>query len=151
MSTPDKTLLVNGTDLQTLVIITDPNCLRAPGIRRGDPDVVPLRRGRIGADLALDSYPFTVPVAIAGTNAADLEANIAALGVLLAAGTIVGGRVSLERRLPKAGGGHNSFTAAGFFEGFANWSFPGDFDVAVDLQFLNLDGGWFDGTNWIVP
>lgn len=153
MASP-KTLLVDGTDLRTLdgVTITDRNLvsLYAPATRRGQHDVIPGKRGQLGAELAVDAYTFTVPVAVTGTDEADLEQNLSVLASTVAGGS-TGGLVSLARRLAKVGGGYNTHTASGAFAGFANFNVPGPLDIEVDLQFINLDGAWFNGTYWQTP
>lgn len=150
--TSPKTLIVDGTDLRTLdgVIVTDPNFLSlyAPGTRRGGHDVIPGERGQLGAELPVDAYNFAVGVAVSGTDEADLEQNLHALASACA-GT--NGLVSLERRMAKVGGGYDTHTASGAFNGFANFNAPGELDIEVDLQFVNLDGAWYNGTFWQFP
>lgn len=146
------TLLIDGTDVEALpgVIAVDYiDGLFAPGTTRGDDDIIPGRRGQLGVGgLPLDRYLITVPLWVSGANTATLNSNMAALG-LVVRGT--GGLVTLTRRLTSSGG-HVDHTAAGrFATGLTPTGERNHEAVALQLQWYNLDGAWWDGTTWLVP
>lgn len=151
MSSPN-TLLVGGNDLRTLTgihIIGDMR-LFAPGTRRGSNDVIPGRRGQVGAELPYDSYAFSVSVMVLGATREAMVANLAAVGVILA-GT--NGLVTLERKMAKVGGGTDDMTAAGQFVTGLDLALLNYQTGQTELQFVNLDGAWTpdSGTTWVVP
>lgn len=152
------TLLVGGTDIRTLtgVKIVGQMNLFAPGTRRGAADVIPGRRGQLGAELPWDAYAFSVFITVGdkdgnpcGTQA-QMTVNLAAIGTLLA-GT--NGLVTLERHLAAIGGGTTAMTAEGQFVAGLNLSTSRLNFGQAELQFINLSGAWTPdaGTNWVVP
>jgi len=149
MSSPN-TLLVDGTDIRGLtgVKVVGAMDLFAPGTRRGSHDVIPGRAGQVGAELPYDAYSFSIPVRIFGATREAMIANLRAVGTLLA-GT--NGLVSLERRLAKVGGGYDAHTAAGQFVTGLGLSLLNPATGRTELQFINLDGAWFDASAPTVP
>jgi hypothetical protein len=147
------TLLIDGTDVAALpgVIAVDfIDGLYAPGARRGDDDDVPGRDGSLGAELPLAKYLITVPVWVKGATTAELNSNLRTLGPLVTGSR---GLVTLTRRLDN-GAGYDEHTAAGrFATGLTPTGERNQTAVALELQFYNLDGAWFDsGTStWLVP
>lgn len=150
------TLLVNGTDLQSLVEVTDLSGLFAPGTRRGSNDVIPGQRGQVGAPKVWDAYSFQIPILIDGGTSTDplvrraqMVANLRTL--MTAVSGTNGGLVALTRRLAKVGGGYDTHTCAGEFAGLNSLALL-NFDTGqTDMEFINLDGAWLNGTNWLVP
>jgi hypothetical protein len=132
--------------------------LFAPGNRRGDDDVIPGRRGQVGAQLPYDAFAFSVPVAFAfntDTFTNPLQARrlalmtLANLGVYL---TGTNGLVTLTRRLSSDDAeGYTEHTASGRYVAGTAVAFLNPYNWTTELQFINLDGAWFDGTDWIVP
>lgn len=169
-SLPD-TLIVDGTDLQTLtgVYLDDLAFLLAPGTRRGEQTPIPGEDGaggtdaaQRGAELPIDQYTFTVPIEIRGVDSSEAApaTEIGARGQFLAnvkalADAIQGtnGKVILTRRMTNAAGtGYDTDTADGqFVTGLT----PDEQITAVrarfSLQFTNLSGRWKRGSTWIVP
>ena len=156
--TDQTTLLVGSTDIRTLtgVKIVGQMNLFAPGTRRGAADIIPGRRGQLGAELPYDAYAFSVFITVGdkdgnpcGTQA-QMTANLAAIGLILA-GT--NGLVALTRHLAAVGGGTTAMTAAGQFVAGMNLSTSRLNFGQAELQFLNLDGAWTpdSGTTWVVP
>jgi len=145
---PD-TLLVDGTDIQAIdgVIVNEME-LFAPGVRRGSNDVIPGRRGQLGAELAYDAYAFSVMVTIEGPSRVDMIANLRSVAAACA-GT--NGLVTLTRRLSKSGGGYDTHTAAGQFVQGLGISLLNPQTGQTELQFVNLDGCWFDASAPTVP
>lgn len=153
-----STLLVDGTDIRSLTgltVIGQMN-LFAPGTRRGSNDVIPGRRGQLGAELPYDAYAFSINILVTDRDGspcgsqAQMIANLAAIGALLA-GT--NGLVALERRLPKVGGGTDDMTAAGQFTTGLSLQTLNLRTGQTELQFVNLDGAWTpdSGSTWVVP
>lgn len=139
-----KTLLVDTADLRTLTGVTVLHMdLDAPWTRRGDDEVIPRRDGDVGVQLPLASYTFTVGVLVKATGGATFAENRAAL-----AATIQGtrGLVALERRYPATGmSPYKAMTASGRFLGALNFTMdPGLLQGVAELQFKNLNGGWWD-------
>jgi hypothetical protein len=155
------TLIVDGTDLSTVpgLVITDLSGLFAPGTRRGEDDVIPGRRGQIGAQLPYDAYAFTIPIALTsgdvdGTTSSAVRRGhfIAHLRALSAALDGTNGLVTLTRRLTSTDGtGYDTHTAAGRYVAGTAIAMLNPDSGATDLQFINLDGAWYDGANWLVP
>ena len=153
-------LLVDGVDLEGMgLLVTDYSGLFAPGNRRGDDDVIPGRRGQIGAELPYDAYTFTIPVAFTTAKELGLPTNVSrgyALEALHNVGLYLAGNnglVTLTRRLSSNTGydGLVTHTAAGRYVAGTAVQFLNPYNWTTELQFINLDGGWFDGTNWLVP
>lgn len=142
------TLLVNGVDVQSLAGITVTRLdLFAPGLRRGSDDVVPGRRGQVGAALVYDAYAFSVEILVSGSTHAEMVANLAAVGAALATST---GLVTLTRRLSTSGG-HVDHTASGRYVGITAVELLNTESAQTELQFVQLDGAWNTGTAWLVP
>lgn len=143
------TLLVDGTDLRSLPLIKINRFdLFAPGIKRGNHDTIPGRQGQLGAQLPTDAYQFAVEITVDGGTEANLYANLHSV-----ASAIVGnyGLVQLERRLPNGSGGYDSTTANGQFFGGLSFQLLNVVTGKTELTFVNLDGGWWNGTHWVVP
>lgn len=153
------TLMVDGTDLQSLtgIVVQDLSGLFAPGTRRGSNDVIPGRDGQVGAALPLDAYSFSIPIVVDGGTdpdpvarravmVANLRAAVAAVG-----GQSTGGLVALTRRLGKVGGGYDIHTADGQHVALNTFSLMNFDNGKTDLEFINLNGAWLDGSTWIVP
>lgn len=143
-----NTLLIDGTDVYDLpgVFAVDfIDGLDAPGTTRGDDDVIPGADGQLGHGLPVDRYLITVPLWVQGTSAADLNANVRAIGPLV---TGARGLVTLTRKLDN-GAGFDSHTAPGRFATGLGLSRVSDTVGSMDLQFYNLNGRWFDGSAWI--
>lgn len=146
------TLLIDGTaveDLPGVFAVDFIDGLYAPGDPRGDDDDIPTAWGSLGASLPVAKYLITVSLGVKGPTTAELNDNLAAIGVTCR-GTGGDGLVALSRRLARTGG-TQTHTADGRFAGGlkltqANWSAGG-----LQLQFYNLSGGWFDGSTWLVP
>lgn len=144
------TLLIDGTDVRALpgvVAVGFIDGLYAPGTRRGDDDTIPGRQGQLGVLLPADKYLITVPISVAGSTTAQLNANLHSIGSAVAGS---GGLVTLTRKLAN-GSGFDSHTANGrFVQGLQftlmNWT-----TAQTDLQFYNLDGAWWTGTSWRLP
>lgn len=156
------TLLVDGTDLSTLtgVTITDLTGLFAPGTRRGADDVIPGRRGQVGAQLPYDAYAFTIPVLLddgyptGGGLALNLRRGVflSHLRTLATALDGTNGLVTLTRRLTSTDGtGYYTHTAAGRYVGTTAIAMLNPAAGTTELQFVNLDGAWYDGAAWLVP
>lgn len=124
--------------------------LRAPGTRRVTHDTIPGKPGAIPTPGPYDAYRFSVYGRVFGSTREEFNANLAALGVVVA-GT--DGVLPLTRHLAKTGG-YDTHTANGAFitglePDMLNW-----INGRVQLQFWNLSGGWFDAsapTVLIVP
>lgn len=144
------TLLVDGSDVFELPGLTVEGIdLFAPGRRRGDDDEIPGRRGALPASgLQYAAYAFSVQVRVQGESSAEMVANLRAVIADLS-GT--DGLVSLTRRLASIGGGFTEETAQGRFVGSSGFQFLNWETQRTELQFVNLDGAWFDGSAWIVP
>ncbi len=159
MSIPD-TLLVDGHDLRTLPgIIVESLELFAPGRRRGENDVIPGRPGALGFGGPFEAYAFAVAVTVTPADAGGVEPatdvgrrvlmldNLRGLAAALAG---AGGLVTLTRRLATATG-YDAHTAAGqYVDGLAVELLNPE-TGSTELQFVNLDGAWWDGTTWLVP
>lgn len=150
-----RTLLTDGTDLRGL---TGVNVLRmdlyAPGIRRDDPSsrVIPGQRGQLSAELPLDAFQFAIAVEVTGTSEANKIVNLRALYSAVNGSSGAIGLPALERRLPNVGGTYDSYTARGMFAGLTDMvDTEAGFQTQLNIQLINLDGAWFDGSNWIVP
>jgi hypothetical protein len=146
------TLLFDGTDLRAIsgVIVNSLDGMFAPGTRRGQNDVVPRRRGQVGAQLPYDAYNFEIPITVLAATRHAMLTVLAAVGAALQ-GT--GGLGTLERRLDNGVGGYVSHTAAGQFSAFNSISTLNAFTANTVLTFVNLDGAWTpdSGTTWLVP
>jgi hypothetical protein len=135
------TLLFNGTNLQSIagLLVTDWSGLAAPGVRRGQHDVIPGRQGQVGAELPYDAYNFGVPIMLLGTTNYErltvLKAAVAAL-----AGT--NGLGALEWRQDNGSGGYVAVTAAGQFTALNSFALLRPDTAATELSFTNLDGAW---------
>jgi hypothetical protein len=155
---PDS-FFVNDVPLDSYsLVVTDLSGLFAPGTRRGEDDVIPGRRGQVGAELPYDAYAFSIPCAFTfetGDGTGVLDARIAALGSLAGlAGQCAGnnGLVTLTRKLVAFNDdGYVLHTAAGRYVGGSGAQFLNPYNWTTELQFINLDGAWFDGDNWLVP
>lgn len=153
------TLIVDGTDLQSLtgIVAQDLSGLFAPGTRRGSNDVIPGRDGQLGAALPLDAYSFSIPILVDGGTDPDPVARravmVANLRAAMAAiwGGSNGGLVALSRRLGKVGGGYDTHTCSGQFVTLNSFSLLNFDNGKTDLEFINLNGAWLDGSTWIVP
>jgi hypothetical protein len=158
MSYPD-TLLVDGLDLQTVpgLVVMDLAGLFAPGTRRGDDDVIPGRRGQVGAELPFDAYAFTIGVALLSDTAEPVPSRaqfITRLRTLSAALMGTNGLVTLTRRLANTGGaGYVEHTCAGRFVSGTGFDMLNASNGTTELQFINLDGAWHDAATdaWLVP
>lgn len=151
MALPD-TLLVNGTDLQDLVVVHDLSGLHAPGTRRGENVTYPGVRGVTYLEKVYDAYAFDIPVTILPNNTdgtldstpherrAQLLSNLRDLEALLDDGLL-----TLTRRLAATGGGYTDHTcSAEYAAGLAMTLLDPENGQTV-LQFVNLDGCWLDG------
>jgi hypothetical protein len=160
MSTYPDTLLVDGVTLEACgFLVTDLSGLFAPGTRRGDDDVIPGRRGAVGAELPYDAYQFSIPVALLSAEPALLpRAHRRAVWVdkLRTACAVFAGNnglVTLTRRLSTETAGPVDHTCAGRFITGTTFEMLNAFNGTTELQFINLDGAWFDAVNdeWLVP
>lgn len=149
-----STLLWAGTDLRNIagVHVGDlATALYAPMTRRGNDEVIPGRDGALGAPLPFDSYQFTVPVLVVGNTEADLHGALLGLGAVL---RTTGGLGLLTRRLVSNDpGGLTDYTAQGRFAGLSGFTRDDTGrQLAADLLFTNLSGGWqrADGV-WVWP
>ncbi len=144
------TLLVDGTDLKALTGITVNSIeLYAPGTRRGANDTVPGRRGQLGAPKVWDAYAFSAMITVSGGSGAEMSANLRAAATALAGD---GGLVTLTRRLPTATDPfYVDHSAAGEYVGMTAFALLNPVTGRTELQFLNLDGAWYDGTAWLTP
>jgi hypothetical protein len=147
------TLLVNSVDVQSFpwLVVESLAGLHSPATRRGSNDVVPQRRGQLGAALDVDAYAFTIPITVlpidaTGDVSADLVtrrstalANMHQLARLLNADD---GLVTLTRRFT-AGTSYVEQTANGqLVDGLAFELLNAD-TGRTELQFVNLDGCWY--------
>lgn len=151
MTTSPNTLLINGNDLRTFfdgIRVVGDMHLYAPGTRRGSHDVIPGRAGQLGAELPYDAYAFSVTVFVSGSSREEMIANLMSLGTVLAGSN---GLVTLTRRLAKVGGGFTSYTANGQFVQGLDLTLLNSQTGNTELQFINLDGSWWNGTSHIVP
>lgn len=147
------TLLFAGTDLRAVggVIVNSLDGMFAPGTRRGQNDVIPGRRGQLGAELPYDAYNFDIPITILAATRHGMLTVLAAVGAALAGTNGLG---TLERRLDDGAGGYVSHTAAGQFTSFNSYSTLNAVSSTTVLSFVNLDGAWFSSgapTTPIVP
>jgi hypothetical protein len=155
---PDR-FLINDVSLESYnLTVTDLSGIFAPGNRRGDDDVIPGRRGQIGAELPYDAYTFSIPVAFAAEPAPwappkDMRVfAIESLTNLAAQCAGNNGLVTLGRQLSAFNeDGFVVHTASGRYVGGTAVQFLNPYNWTTELQFINLDGGWFDGENWLVP
>lgn len=152
-------LLVDGTALWELPgLLFPPDAwtgLFAPNIYRGAHDIVPGRRGRLGAERVLDSFQFNVPFRVTSDSddsgpgpttpvARRVQTIANYAGLLETCAGSSGGLVALTMRLI-TGPTTASFAdedAAGAFEGVQNLAWPDLETVDGELVFTNLDGGW---------
>lgn len=147
MSLPD-TLLINGTDLQTLVEVTDFSGLRAPGTKRGGNLTYPNADGDAHLPKVYAAYSFDVPVALTGQDStstlherrAAFNAKLDALTAVLDTGLLV-----LTRRLAVPGGGYVEHTAEGEYNSGLAMQMGNAVAGTTILQFENLTGCWLDG------
>lgn len=146
MTLPD-TLLINGTDLQTLVTVTDFSGLRAPGTKRGSNLTYPNARGDAYLPKVYAAYSFDIPVALTGQDATSslLDRRVAfnealdALTAVLDTGLLV-----LTRRLATSGG-YVEHTADGEYNAGLAVQMSNSVSGTTILQFENLTGCWLDG------
>lgn len=158
-------LSINGTPIEGFgVMVTDYSGLFAPGTRRGDDDVIPGRRGQVGAELPYDAYVFSIPVTFANERDpvwTPHDFRIVSLQALASMGAYLAGNnglVTLTRTLSAqvgVGGEYEAgiveHTAAGRYIGGTAVTFLNPYNWTTELQFINLDGAWFDGEDWLVP
>jgi hypothetical protein len=155
VGTEKRTLIVNSIDLQALpyLLLTSLDVLRAPGLRKGEDDDVPRRPGLVLAPgLKYSAYAFNLPVHIAGTTAAEFEANFGAL-LNICLGSAGDGLVPLTRRLDIAASPfYVEHTAHGRFVAQNSFTFLNRATGTTVLQFLNGDGAWWDASaaKWIL-
>lgn len=151
-TTLTTTLLFNGVDLQALdgIVIGDLSGLFAPGTRRGDHDTVPGRQGQLGAELPYDAFAFSVPITVLGSSHFEFLTRLKAVGDALYGTNGLG---TLTRRLDDGAGGYVTHTAAGQFASFNTFSLLNSDTGQTELNFVNLDGAWWDATAsaWVVP
>lgn len=165
-STLPDALYVNGHDLmaQPGIVVEHLDGLHSPGTRRGSNDVVPQRRGQIGAPLPLDAYQFAVPIYVLpqyeGVEALPVDtlaqrrtAMIRNLWRLARICQGAEGLVALRRRTSNAGGYVETVANGQFVDGLAIETLNVE-TGRTELNFVNLDGCWYDAepsTSNIVP
>ncbi|SRR6266705_1141473 len=158
---PD-TLLVGSTDIQSLagIVVEDFSGLFAPGTRRGQNEVIPGRQGQIGAEKVYDAYAFSIPITVLphasdGSVSSNLQARraqvIANLRAASAALAGTNGLVTLTRRLSDSATTYVSHTCAGEFVQGLGMTLLNVETGQTELQFVNLDGAWWNGSAWLVP
>lgn len=148
MSLPD-TLLINGTDLQTLFEVKDFSQLRAPGTRRGSDLTYPNVDGDTYLEKVYAAYNFDIPVGLSGDDPTSslLERRAAFNAALDAAIAVLDtGLLTLTRRLAKVGGGYNETTAQGRYSAGLAIQMSNPIAGTTVLSFVNLTGCWLDGT-----
>lgn len=144
----DPTALLNGVDVRTQTgckaVGTMSSLLHCPGTLRGSNEPIPGDHGEPGADLPLDAYNGDITLQISGSTADQLYANLAAFMSAIRLGTL-SSLCTLERQLPKTGGGVTSMTSpkGGQIAGspFTNLNYT--IGRAV-LTIRQLSGYWFD-------
>lgn len=145
------TLLINGTDLQSLVTVMDFSGLHAPGTKRGGNVTIPGVPGDLYVAKVNAAYTFDVPVAIGYLNAgvtpatdalrrAQFLTNLRALEAVLDTGLL-----ALTRRLTTSSG-HADMTANGEYASGLAVTLANPIAGTTVLQFINLDGCWTDGS-----
>jgi hypothetical protein len=143
----EDTLLINGTDLQSLVDVTDFSGLRAPGTRRGRNVTYPNLRGDTYVPKVYAAYAFDVPVALASTDPdqvtllerrADFNTLLDAVVAELDTGLLV-----LTRRLAYPTG-YVDLTAEGEYSAGLAVQMANPTAGTTVLQFVNLTGCWLD-------
>lgn len=147
--TSPRALLFDGTDIETLCIVRDFSGLKAPGLRKGPVGIdVPNRAGVIGVPgLPYAEYAFSIPIFLDGDTEEEYEASYDAISAVLL-GPSGDGLGSLERHMPKTGG-YWADTANGRFVADTSYTLFNGTAGTSELQFVNLDGAWLRGTDWV--
>lgn len=158
---PD-TLLINGTDLQSIagIVVEDFSGLFAPGRRRGDDIPIPYANGATGVpNLPYEAYTFDIPVVVlesdgsGNTPSTDYGRRAQMIANLRSVATAIGttGLVTLTRRLANAGGTYDSHTCSARYLDGLGMELLNYHTGRTVLSFLNLDGCWYDGAVAMVP
>lgn len=138
MTVAADTLLINGTDIQTItgLTVTDFSALHTEGEYRGENLVLPGRPGQVSYAKVREAYVMDFPVALAGDTRDDFLTALDAVRTLCPTNL-----VSLTRRLTDGAGTVDDYCDAEYLGGLAVDLL--NFGTGLTtLAFLNLNGEW---------
>ena len=137
-----ETLLVGGTDIASLAVITDWSGVMSSGPVGGEPVTVPLRRGAYYAVGEREPYTWDLPLSVVADDLPSLHSKLSSLAALLDTSR---GAVTVTRRVSYTGGNVEQEARSALVSG---WSpvYTGTNGVRLPLAVTNLDGCWYSAT-----
>lgn len=134
-----ETLLVDGTDVESLAVIADWSGVLSSGSVAADPVTVPGRRGAVYTPGELEPYTFDVPLIVTGADTGEVYEKLSGLSALLDS---TRGPLTVGRRVTLGAAQTTQEARCAVVSG---WSVQlvGTNSARVSVAFMNLDGCWY--------